>query len=66
MGVESKYSIIYFIVSYLVVGGDVVYKAFKNMTKGRIFDENFLMTVATVGALAIGECIGSCWSNVIL
>ena len=55
MGVESKYSILIFLVSYILVGGDVVYKALRNMTKGRIFDENFLMTVATVGAIAIGD-----------
>lgn len=55
MGVESKYSILIFVVSYILVGGDVVYKALRNMTKGRIFDENFLMTVATIGAIAIGD-----------
>lgn len=55
MGIESKYSILIFLVSYILVGGDVVYKALRNMTKGRIFDENFLMTVATVGAIAIGD-----------
>lgn len=55
VGIESKYSLIIFLVSYVLVGGDVVYKALRNMTKGRIFDENFLMTVATVGAIAIGD-----------
>ena len=55
MGVSSKYSLIIFLVSYLIVGGDVVYKALRNITKGRIFDENFLMTVATIGAIIIGE-----------
>lgn len=55
VGVESKYSLLIFLVSYVLVGGDVVYKALRNMTKGRIFDENFLMTVATVGAIAIGD-----------
>ena len=54
-GIESKYSLLIFLVSYVLVGGDVVYKALRNMTKGRIFDENFLMTVATVGAIAIGD-----------
>lgn len=55
IGVESKLMNLLLIISYLVVGGGVITKAFKNMTKGRIFDENFLMLIATVGALAIGE-----------
>lgn len=55
MGVNSKYSLIIFLASYLIVGGDVVYKALRNITKGRVFDENFLMTVATIGAIIIGE-----------
>lgn len=55
VGVESKYSMLIFLVSYILVGGDVVYKALRNMAKGRIFDENFLMTVATVGAIGIGD-----------
>ena len=54
-GIESRYSLIVFIVSYILVGGDVLYKALKNIKNGRIFDENFLMTVATVGAISIGE-----------
>ena len=44
-----------FILSYIVLGGEVVIKAIKNILKGRIFDENYLMTVSTVGAFAIGE-----------
>ena len=54
-GMENKYSLLIFLVAYLLVGGDVLYKALKNITKGRIFDENFLMSVATIGAIAIGE-----------
>ncbi len=46
---------IVFLVSYLLVGGEVVYRALKNISKGQIFDENFLMSVATIGAFAIGE-----------
>ncbi len=46
---------IVFFISYLLVGGEVVYRAFKNISKGQIFDENFLMSVATIGAFAIGE-----------
>lgn len=43
------------VVAYLITGGDVIWKAVKNIFRGEIFDENFLMTVATSGALAIGE-----------
>ena len=44
-----------FFASYVVIGGDVLTSAFKNILKGQIFDENFLMSIATVGAFAIGE-----------
>lgn len=41
--------------SYLILGGEVVWQALKNITRGQIFDENFLMSVATIGAFAIGD-----------
>ena len=44
-----------FLLSYLIVGFEIVKKAFRNIKKGKVFDENFLMTVATIGAIAIGE-----------
>ncbi len=44
-----------FMVSYVIVGGDVVQKAVKNIFRGKVFDESFLMTIATIGALLIGE-----------
>ena len=44
-----------FLVAYLILGGGVVLRALKNITKGQIFDENFLMSVATIGAFAIGD-----------
>lgn len=44
-----------FIISYLTVGLDIVLKAVRNIFRGKIFDENFLMTIATIGAFAIGE-----------
>jgi Cd2+/Zn2+-exporting ATPase len=47
--------IIVFLASYVLVGGEVLIKAIKNITKGEIFDENFLMGIATIGAFAIGE-----------
>ena len=44
-----------FLTAYFVIGGDVVKKACTNITKGQIFDENFLMLIATVGAFFVGE-----------
>jgi Cd2+/Zn2+-exporting ATPase len=44
-----------FLASYLLVGGEVLVKAIRNISKGEIFDENFLMGIATIGAFAIGE-----------
>lgn len=44
-----------YIVAYLIVGLEIVIKAIKNIFKGEVFDEHFLMAVATIGAFAIGE-----------
>ena len=44
-----------FIISYIIVGGDVVKRAVINIFKGQVFDENFLMSIATIGAFFIGE-----------
>lgn len=44
-----------FAVAYIVAGYDVLWKAVKNIIHGKVFDENFLMTIATIGAFAIGE-----------
>ncbi|MDR1048912.1 MAG: heavy metal translocating P-type ATPase, partial [Synergistaceae bacterium] len=44
-----------FIAAYLLAGGEVVLRSLKNISKGRVFDENFLMSAATLGAFAIGE-----------
>jgi Cd2+/Zn2+-exporting ATPase len=44
-----------FFISYLLVGSKVVLRALKNIARGQVFDENFLMSVATIGAFAIGE-----------
>ena len=43
------------IVSYLIAGYDVIFKALKNITKGKFFDENFLMSLATIAALGTGN-----------
>lgn len=55
LGEENSYGIIFFIVSYVLVGGKVVLTAVKNILRGQVFDENFLMSIATLGAFAIGE-----------
>ena len=44
-----------FLIPYLVIGWDVLWKAIRNILNGQVFDENFLMSVATIGALVIGE-----------
>ena len=44
-----------FLVPYAVIGWDVLWRAVRNIAHGQIFDENFLMALATIGALAIGE-----------
>ncbi|MCL1865095.1 MAG: cadmium-translocating P-type ATPase [Spirochaetes bacterium] len=44
-----------FIASYLILGGGIILRALKNITAGQLFDENFLMSIATIGAFAIGE-----------
>ncbi len=45
----------FLIVAYIILGSDVVLKAVKNIAKGRVFDENFLMSLSTIGAFMIGE-----------
>ena len=44
-----------YLVPYIVIGYDILIKAFKGIINGQVFDENFLMAVATVGAMALGE-----------
>jgi len=44
-----------FIISYVILGGEIVLRAAKNITRGKVFDENFLMSIATIGAFIIGE-----------
>lgn len=48
-------SLAVFLAAYVIIGGDVVKKAVKNIGQGQIFDENFLMTIATAGAFFVGE-----------
>lgn len=44
-----------YLISYLLVGGEVILRAVKNISRGQVFDENFLMGIATIGAFAIGD-----------
>ncbi len=44
-----------YMIPYLVVGYDILWRAIKNIRNGQVFDENFLMAVATIGAIALGE-----------
>ncbi len=44
-----------YLIGYLIVGGEIILKAIKNIFKGELFDEHFLMAVATIGAISIGE-----------
>lgn len=44
-----------FLAAFLIIGGDVIWKALRNIVRGRIFDENFLMLIATVGAFALQD-----------
>ena len=46
---------ILFVISYIIVGFEIIIKALRNIFRGKVFDENFLMTIATIGAFGIGE-----------
>lgn len=52
---DSTLTILLFVLSYLLIGGNVLLTAIKNIARGEVFDENFLMSVATLGAFFIGE-----------
>ena len=55
MGDQSIFRFLLFGGSYLIVGGGILLRAGKNILRGQVFDENFLMSVATIGAFLIGE-----------
>jgi len=44
-----------FLISYFLIGGEVLARAINNIRRGQIFDENFLMSIATIGAFIVGE-----------
>lgn len=53
-GLAGAWSLLFYLPAYLIVGGDVVRKAVQNICSGQVFDENFLMVLATFGAFALG------------
>lgn len=55
LNLQAPFNLIMFLVAYAILGLDVVITAVKNIFKGDFFDENFLMSIATLGAFAIGE-----------
>ncbi|WP_283688686.1 heavy metal translocating P-type ATPase [Clostridium perfringens] len=55
VNLDKIYEFIIFGVAYIIAGGEVLLRAFKNILRGQVFDENFLMAIATIGAFAIGE-----------
>ena len=57
--INSTISLALLALSYLLLGTKVILRAIKNITKGKVFDENFLMAIATIGALFIGEYSGA-------
>ena len=52
---DSIYSLIAFLAAYFIIGGDVLWRAVRNILRGKVFDENFLMSLATVGAFIVGD-----------
>lgn len=52
---QALVEFILYVTSYILVGGEVVLRAMKNIKNGQVFDENFLMAIATIGAFSIGQ-----------
>jgi len=55
MALSGIVSFTVFLAAYLILGHDIILRALRNLTRGQIFDENFLMSLATIGAFIIGE-----------
>ncbi len=53
--INNKFGIIVLLAGYVIIGSSVLLKAFRNIKKGEVFDENFLMAIATIGAVLIKE-----------
>lgn len=64
--VDGIVKLVLFLIPYAVIGWDVLWKAIRNIAHGQVFDENFLMAIATVGAFALGEYPESCCRNALL
>lgn len=52
---QFPFGLLLFLIPYIIIGWDIVYKAVRNIFHGQVFDENFLMFIATVGAFVVGE-----------
>lgn len=52
---EQDYAVYLFLISFVISGGKVIWQAARNVLRGEMFDENFLMSVATIGAFLIGD-----------
>lgn len=52
---NNNINLIIYLVAYIIIGSDVLKRSFKNILNGNVFDENFLMSIATIGAFIIGE-----------
>ncbi len=55
LGTAETLTLVLYLVAYFIIGGEVVKGAARNILKGKVFDENFLMSIATIGAFLIGE-----------
>ena len=55
--VNEKIKALLYLLPYFIVGWDILWSAVRNIAHGQVFDENFLMSLATVGAFALGDCL---------
>ena len=55
--INKEFQIILYLIAYFLVGWDVVYKAIKNLIHGKVFDEHFLMSIATIGAFSLNDFV---------
>lgn len=55
LSLNNFYETILFLITYFIIGYDILKKAIKGILNRQVFDENFLMAIATVGAIALGE-----------
>ncbi|MCY6353735.1 heavy metal translocating P-type ATPase [Clostridium sp. ZS2-4] len=52
---KQNFSIFMYLASYLIIGGDILILSFRNILRGEVFDENFLMSAASIAAFSVGE-----------